>query len=301
MVNELSVLIPVFNVDIRPLVWSLHQQCRQQNLSFEILCYDDGSRPEIIAINRQVLALSHTRYQVLPHHLGRAGIRNQLARGAHFPYLLFLDNDSQVIHPAFISTYLQAAGLAPVLMGGTCYQVSPPAVPYRLRWLYGRRREERAASSRNQAPYEAFYLNNIFLARDLFLRFPLQALRREYGHEDSVFGRQLKAAGIPVRHLDNPVLHAGLEPADVFLSKSRQAVENLYWLYCQQGYGSKTKLVRLYRQLKSLRLLRPFLWGYKACERPILHKLQGPRPWLWLFDLYKLYWFARENQESGEW
>jgi glycosyltransferase involved in cell wall biosynthesis len=298
MVNELSVLIPVYNTDIRPLVHTLHQQCQQEAIAFEILCLDDGSPPELIALNRSVLTFSHTRYEVLPRHLGRAQIRNQLARQARYDYLLFLDNDSLVIRPAFIRTYLQAAGLAPVLVGGTCYQPSQPAAPYRLRWHYGRRREERAASWRNRQPYQAFYLNNIFLPRAVFLRYRLQPLPRDYGHEDSTFGRQLEAAGIAVRHLDNPVLHAGLEPADVYLNKSRQAVENLYWLYCQQGWGGATKLVRLYRQLKTWKLVRPFQLGYGLLEALILKNLRGPWPWLWLFDLYKLYYFIREDDKK---
>lgn len=293
MVNELSVLIPVYNLDIRPLVRALHQQCRQENLAFEILCFDDGSRPEVVALNQEVLSLTHTRYEGPGRHLGRAAIRNKLAREARFDYLLFLDNDSQLIRPDFIRRYLHAASQAPVLLGGTCYQAHQPPAPYRLRWRYGRRREERPASRRNQAPYHAFYLNNIFLAREVLLRFPLQVLPRAYGHEDSAFGRQLEAAGIGVRHLDNPVLHAGLEPADVFLRKSRQAVENLYWLYCRQGLGASTRLVWLYRQMKRFRLLAPFRCGYNVMEPLILNNLQGPGPRLWLFDLYKLYWFAR--------
>jgi glycosyltransferase involved in cell wall biosynthesis len=296
MPNELSVLIPVFNVDVRPLVYLLHQQCRQLGLTFEIRCYDDGSEPGIQALNAALGDLAHTHYVVLSRHLGRVDIRNLLAREACYPYLLFLDNDSQVLRPDFIRDYVQAAGGAPVLVGGTCYQPQPPATPYRLHWLYGRTREERPASIRNQHPYQAFYLNNIFLARDLWLRYPLQPLVRDYGHEDSRFGRQLQQAGIPVRHLDNPVLHAGLEPAAVFLRKSRQAIENLYWLYRQEGLGAETKLVRLYRFLKRWRLAQPFQIGYRLMEPYVRKNLLGPVPWLWLFDLYKLYYFSREER-----
>jgi glycosyltransferase involved in cell wall biosynthesis len=297
MCNELSVLIPVFNVDIRPLVGTLHQQCEQAGIAFEILCYDDGSRREVIALNQQVSTWPHARYELLPRHLGRVEIRNQLARDARYPYLLFVDNDSLVPNTHFIQRYLQAAAWAPVLVGGTCYQLQKPPAAYRLRWHYGRRREERPASHRNQAPYQAFYLNNILVARTIFLRYPLQPLLRDYGHEDSTFGRQLEAAGIPVGHLDNPVLHAGLEPADLFLSKSRQAIGNLYWLYRQQGLGAGTRLVQFYRQLKKFKLLQPFVWGYKLMEPLAVQNLKGPFPWLWLFDLYKLYYFVREDEK----
>jgi glycosyltransferase involved in cell wall biosynthesis len=298
MCNELSVLIPVFNVDVRPLVQTLHQQCLELGLLFEICCYDDGSGPDILALNQSLSTLSHTRYVVLVHHLGRVAIRNKLAREARYDYLLFLDNDSVITDPAFIRVYLQAAPLAPVLVGGTGYQAAEPARPYRLRWRYGRAREARSAARRNLNPYQAFYLNNLFLPRAIFLRFPLQPLLCGYGHEDSLFGRHLQAAGIPVLHISNPVVHAGLDPAPEFLIKTRQAIENLYWLFRQEGLAKETKLVRLYQALKKLSLLGPFLFGYRALASVIMRNLQGPDPCLWLFDLYKLYYFIQEAEKQ---
>jgi glycosyltransferase involved in cell wall biosynthesis len=294
MCNELSILIPVYNYDIRQLVGNLHQQCLGLGIAFEILCADDGSSPDIISGNTAILSLSHTCYDILPQHLGRVAIRNKLASDARYSCLLLLDNDSQVIHPRFIGNYLDAAGSAPVLMGGTCYQQERPPAPYLLRWRYGRKREERTAAQRNMVPYQAFHINNIFLARDIFLRFPLQPLIRGYGHEDSLFGHHLQAAGIPVRHLDNPVLHAGLEPAGVFLEKSRQAIENLYWLYARDGIGAGTRLVRGFLVLRKWKLLPTFQAIYQAFAPGILRNLKGPAPSLWLFDLFKLYHFTRQ-------
>jgi glycosyltransferase involved in cell wall biosynthesis len=299
MINELSILIPVFNYDIRRLVSTLHQQCEHLAITFEILCADDGSDPEIIARNKAILSFPHTGYEVLPRHLGRIAIRNKLARAARYHYLLFLDNDSQVIHPDFIRHYLQAGVVCPVLLGGTCYQAEKPSPSYRLRWYYGHAREERPAARRSQAPYQSFYLNNIFLARAIYLRFPLQPLIRDYGHEDSRFGHSLQVAGIPVRHLDNPVLHTGLEPAGVFLEKSREAIENLYWLYAHEGVGADTRLLRGYRQLRKYKLIAPFQLAYQACESYILEQLQGPSPWLWLFDVFKLYHFSCQVRQQG--
>lgn len=291
MVDELSVLIPVFNQDVRPLVRTLHQQCQAAGLAFEILCIDDGSDPKFIQLNQQILSFSQTRYEVLSRHLGRVAIRNKLAQEARFPFLLFLDNDSRILQPDFITRYLQAADRAPVLLGGTCYQADRPSVAYRLRWKYGRQREEQPATRRNQAPYRSFYLNNIFLKKSLFLQFPLQPLLQPYGHEDSWFGRQLEQAGIAVLHLDNPVLHEGLEPAAVFLDKSCQATENLYWLYSWQGIGAETKLIRAYQLLERFGLQSLWLQAYRACAWIINRNLQGPWPSIWLFDLFKLYHF----------
>lgn len=298
MPHELSVAIPVFNTDIRRLVQDLHRQCSSQNCVFEILCLDDGSRPDIIAGNQAVLQLPHTRYDVLPKHLGRIEIRHQLARQARYPNLLLLDNDGQLVKTDFISQYLNAMGQAPVLIGGTCYQSILPPDPFLLRWKYGRAREERSAADRNRKPYQAFYLNNIFLPRALFLQFSPPALAEDYGHEDSFFGRQLELAGIRVCHLDNPVLHAGLDPAGVFLNKTRQAIGNLYQLYRQAGIGSGTRLVQIYRLLEVLSLKGFFLWLYDLVKPGLMRNLHGRNPRLWLLDLYKLHCFLLEDHKS---
>jgi len=294
MSYELSVGIPVFNTDIRFLVQELHRQCARENLAFEILCLDDGSAPDIVAQNQAIQLLPHTRYQVLPENLGRVHIRHQLALQARFPFLLLVDNDCQVIHADFISQYLQACHLAPVLIGGTCYQPTPPPAPYMLRWKYGKAREEKPAALRNREPYHAFYLNNICLPRELFLQFPPPVLLQDYGHEDSFFGRQLELAGIKVLHLDNPVLHAGLEPAALFLSKTRKAIANFYQLYCQEGLGAGTRLVQASRMLQALRLQHAFRWLGDRLASLMLRNLQGRAPRIWVMDLYKLYYFTLE-------
>ncbi|HEX3009978.1 MAG TPA: hypothetical protein VHO90_20420, partial [Bacteroidales bacterium] len=52
-----------------------------------------------------------------------------------------------------------------------------------------------------------------------------------YGHEDSVLGIAFYQNDISVVHIENPVLHDGLEPTEVFLSKTKEGVTNLIKLY----------------------------------------------------------------------
>ncbi|HBY67061.1 MAG TPA: glycosyl transferase family 2, partial [Flavobacteriaceae bacterium] len=42
----LSILIPTYNYDVTELVNTLHQQCLQAKLTFEILVLDDASHNE---------------------------------------------------------------------------------------------------------------------------------------------------------------------------------------------------------------------------------------------------------------
>lgn len=296
MVAELSILIPVFNYNITALIKELHQQCEANALQFEIRLYDDGSATEIRKQNEDISNLPKVCYQLLPKHLGRAVIRNKLAQDALYPYLLFLDNDSQIISKRFILNYLLASQKAPVLIGGTTYSIATPPVAYRLHWQYGKNREQKPAEARNLKPYQAFYLNNIFLAREVMLAFPLQELITDYGHEDSLFGLRLQQAKVKVLHLDNPVLHAGLEQTSIYLAKTCQAVINLYYLHQVHGLGAETKLIRTYLKLNRYGLTAVFRSVFARLESRILQQLQGPAPSLFLFDVYKLYLFALQHK-----
>ena len=54
---------------------------------------------------------------------------------------------------------------------------------------------------------------------------------KQYGHEDTLLGYQLKKAGIEVLHIDNGLYHEGLESNREFLVKTKLGIENLSKLY----------------------------------------------------------------------
>ena len=78
----LSILIPVYNFDVRVLVEELHRQALGLSLPAEILCFDDGSAEQWKTLNREVALLSSVRYKEWPENLGRSRIRNALADAA---------------------------------------------------------------------------------------------------------------------------------------------------------------------------------------------------------------------------
>ena len=148
-----------------------------------------------------------------------------------------LDNDSLLPDTQFLARYAAAVKASPevgLFVGGTTYEAAPPADPaLHLRWHYGRQREMRPAAARQQQPGRQLTINNALLRADLLRRFPLDERLSGYGHEDT---RNLawswSREGVAIQHLDNPVLHDGLEPANgTFLDKSRQAVR-ITWRKC---------------------------------------------------------------------
>ncbi|TGE15447.1 glycosyltransferase [Hymenobacter elongatus] len=292
----LSILIPVYNRDVTILVSDLLEQLPDWGGPAEILCLDDASAPEFRELNGLLRVWPSVCYQELPRNVGRSAIRNQLAAAARYPWLLLLDNDSLLPDDQFLARYAQARQLASVLIGGTTYDVAPPAdASLRLRWHYGRAREARPARQRQLEPHAQLTLNNILIEGAVFRRFGLDENLTRYGHEDTKFGWLLRQAHIPVRHVDNPVIHDGLEPAALFLDKTRAAVQNLALLYRHEQLGTDTRLLRMALRLRQLGLSRPA----RAMLGLLQHKLRATllsaaTPDLRQLDVLKLYWLLRE-------
>ena len=294
----LSILIPVFNREVAPLVHALRAQLPDWPGPAEIRLLDDDSTETFRSQNRLLAALPGVVYQELTTNVGRAAIRNQLAASAHYEWLLLLDNDSLLPDQQFLARYAQAqaAGPAALFVGGTTYEATPPAdLSLHLRWRYGRAREMRPAAVRQRDPSGQLSVNNALLPSALMRRFPLDERLSGYGHEDTKFGLELSRAGVPVRHLDNPVLHDGLEPAAVFLAKSQQAVRNLAQVLRTDGLGATTRLVQAAGRLRRVGLARAAQATLGALEPALRHNLLSNRPSLRALDALKLLWLLRER------
>ena len=291
----LSILIPVYNWDVRELINSLTVQLQDWAGPAEIILLDDDSLEAFRVLNRPLAQHPMVQYRELPCNVGRAAIRNQLAAAARHEWLLLLDNDSLLPDTQFLARYAAAHHRAAVLIGGTRYEATPPTDPQLLlRWLYGQAREARSAAVRQAAPYGQLTINNALIRADIFRRFPLDDRLTGYGHEDTKFGLALAAARIPVLHLANPVLHAGLEPAAVFLQKSEQAVRNLARVYREDGFGTESRLLQTALRLRRLGLASVASAVLGTAAPRLRRQLLSPNPRLALLDLLKLAWLLRE-------
>lgn len=284
-----SVLIPVYNCDVRALVHALRQQALAQPIPVELLCWEDASDPAFLSWNAELSALAGVNYRVLGENLGRARIRNQLAAAAVYDYLLFMDGDSAVIRPDYLKTYIDQLSPERLLYGGRAYQAERPADPDLVfHWQYGRKREVQPPEVRQQRPYHSFMTNNFLVPKALFMPIQFDTRLSQYGHEDTLFGMELQQRAIPIRHLDNPLRHDGLEPAAVFLRKSEKAIQNLAFL-AKAGLPIDTRLLRVYRWLEHRRLTGLFRVGLSQMRGAMYRHLQkSGRPSLKVFDLYKL-------------
>ncbi len=286
----LSVLIPIYNFDVRTLVFGLYTQLTAAEIAFEILCYDDASTSSALQTqNRAVLkTFSNVRYVELPQNIGRARIRNLLATDAQYPYLLFLDCDSKIVSQSYIKNYINHLAYDIVLYGGRCYSPTPPTLPnLRLHWCYGSKREAITAQQRTHHPYHAFMTNNFLIHKDIFEKIRFDERLARYGHEDTIFGWELQQRQVKILHLDNPLEHLGLETTDIFLEKTRQGIQNLIWL--QQHYPQvRTKLLQVYNAVAKYKLKPLIHLTLSILELLLVRNLYSKRPSLWALDAYKL-------------
>lgn len=294
--NGLSILIPVFNHAVEPLVQELQAQLDDWPGPVEIRLLDDGSFEKYRLLNRALAALPGIIYDELPANVGRSTARNQLAARARYQWLLLLDNDGRLPDAQFLKRYATARHRAPVVEGGVSYALTPPPeAAFQLRYRYATAREARPAAVRNQAPYSQLMLNNVLIRADIYHRFPLNEQLRHYGHEDTQLGWNLRQAAVPVLRLDNPVRHdEGLDPADVFLEKSHHAVRNLVQLYRAHGVGTDSQLLRLALRLRRLRLAIPVRAVLAAAAPRLRRNLLSADPDLRQFDLLRLLWTLTE-------
>ncbi|MGI4833464.1 MAG: glycosyltransferase family 2 protein [Janthinobacterium lividum] len=293
----LSILIPLYNCDATALVAELLTQVPAWPGPVEICLLDDGSREEFRRRHRPLAARPGVRYAELPANVGRAAVRNALVASAAHEWLLLLDNDSHLPDDEFLARYAAAiAQPGAVVIGGTTYEAAPPADPaLGLRWRYGRAREMRPAAMRQRDPGGQLAINNALIKKEVLQRFPLDERLSGYGHEDTRLGLQLARAGLGVRHLDNPVLHAGLEPAAAFLAKSRQAVRNLAQVLRTDNLGADTRLARTARRLRQAGLAAPARAALAALGPLLWRNLLSARPSLRALDLLKLSWLLAED------
>ena len=282
---KLSVLIPTYNYDCTGLVRQLLLQLPPEG---ELIVGDDCSTDSAInAKNREIEKLPGCRIFWANHNMGRAAIRNALAREAKGEWLLFIDADAEVRSESFIANYLTMTEEAQVICGGTGNLPKCPRPAARLRYDYEVAVEKRLTLEyRRHSPYAQFTTFNFLILRELFLSICFDEQLHEYGHEDTRFGLELKRRGIKVLHIDNKLTHLGLEDAEVYLQKTETALRSLASLDIDQQKHVRVSTLALSLERWHLIGLVRILY---IIGKPLLRtNLLGKHPSQVLFAFYKL-------------
>ena len=286
----LSILIPTYNYNITKSVNDLHIQATSLGIDFEIIIAEDGS-VNFLEENRKLQSLSNVIYIELKDNIGRAKIRNFLAETAKYPYLLFMDCDVKVIDNQFIRKYIDILP-ADVVIGGYAYSQTPPEKEQILRWRYGWQREVKTANERNKTPNKSFSTFNFLIKKAIFNEVRFDESISGYGHEDTMFGWELKKKNITVLHIDNPLLQESPDETAVFLQKIENSVRNLWLLYQKisdkKGFAEDNHLLKTYIFLKKYRLTFLISLFFALFGKILYKNLCSEKPKMMFFDLYKL-------------
>ncbi len=293
----ISVLIPTFNTDVSPLVDFLLRQNDFSSFKMEIIIWDDASNIASLGLwDNEIVSFFKS-----PVNMGRSMTRELLAEKAKYHYLLFLDADVLPVSTLFLAKYLQHASEDSVLVGGIKYENDEPESNLYFRWFYGKAREENSVGNRLKNPYDHFMTGNFLVPKSIFLKFPLHDIITGYGHEDTLLGYKFQQAGIPIKHIDNPVFHLGLEENEVFFAKSKEAVSSLLQLK-QLGYTIPSKLINGYNLLERMNLVTFFSMFYPLFESVFLKNyiFSGNIFSLFFFDLSRLLYFCKLSLKRGK-
>lgn len=292
----LSILISVFNWDVRPLVQNLLGQCHQIGIPFEIIILDDDSSDLVLcarnmelSIEPEVCCLRNSANQ------GRSKTRNTLAKLARHENLLFIDCDASISRQDYISQYIYFIqthqGQDFAVLGGVAYHDMLPDTAHSLRWTYGIKREQKPATQRSISPYSCFTPFNLLISASVFEKCQFDETLNSYGYEDTFFGEDLQRNSISVYHIDNALYHEGLDENLTYLAKVETSIDNLVKLR-QQNRISKhfiqsSKLLTAYFKCQKLHLSGLVLLCLKM-HRHALKALILKRNSLKALDLYKL-------------
>ena len=295
---KISLLIPVFDYDIIALVHSMKDAMGKVPEFYEILIGDDGSSAEY---RKKYRSLEEDNVKVISSkkNIGRAAIRNRLALEAKGDFLIFIDADVMLpgTAEAYMLRWLPFLNNSRVICGGTLYHDSTPGDPDKLlRWKYGKWREQKSAVERNKHPHRGFSTFNVLFEKSVFSKIRFNEELKQYGHEDTLLGFQLKKAGIDILHIDNGLMHEGLESNRDFLNKTKLGIENLSQLYDKvtdkKSFSETVLMLKIYYKLRLLGLTRILAAIFIRYRDRMEIRLDSSNISLLLFAFYKMCMFC---------
>lgn len=295
---NISLLIPVFDYDIIALVHSMKGALGKVPEFLEILIGDDGSSPEF---REKYNSLVEDGVRVISSekNIGRAAIRNKLALEAKGDFFLFIDADTMVpgTAEAYLLKWLPYMSQSEVICGGILYHDSPPGDPDKLlRWKYGKSKEQVKPAEKNKHPHASFSTFNVLISKNVFAKLRFNEELKQYGHEDTLLGYQLKKAGIKVIHIDNGLMHEGVETNKDFLTKTKHGIENLSMLYDsvtdKKAFSETVSMLGLYEKLSFLRLTMILAGIFIRYRERMEIRLDSNKISMALFEFYKISMFC---------
>lgn len=291
----ITICIPIYNQDVNNLVDTIIAQCEKADIQFQVLCFDDCSNAAFKELNKDLSLKVNVNYTELSQNVGRAKIRNKMARLSRFDFMLFLDGDSGIEDDQFMQRYIDLVYKQSVVYGGRIYQKEKPSKEYLLHWNYGKKVESLPLRKRTIKPYQSFLTNNFMVTAKVMHEFPFDEKIQSYGYEDLEWAQRLEEKKIFIHHIENPTVHLGLESNESFVNKTIKSIQNLAVLY-RENKISSSRLINFHKKWKDFGLLRLFLIGIADNSKDKLIANGGSLRLLQRLKLYYFDQFLKEEQ-----
>ena len=285
----LSVLIPIYNKDVSKLVLEIHSQLNQSRAAFEIILLDDSSAPEYFQMNQSLSGLDSVKIIVNETNIGISKSRKKLCECSKFEWLLFIDADVAIDNENFISSYLKFITTEyDAIFGGYKYDYPLPHFQYKLRYKYGKLKEQRAASFRNTKPYKHIISGNFLVRKTRYANLINEVLKFGYG-TDILIGILMRKENLSIYHIDNEVNHLGLDTNKSYLKKKEQAAKALVDFSNQYFLDNKDNdLLRSFNMIKAYKLNVIVSKIFKLSRKAMLKQLTSREPLIWVLQCYRL-------------
>lgn len=286
----ISILVPVYNWNIRDLAEELNRQISELETEIEVIFYDDfSSNKSLVECNQSIINQFGFTYYISDENKGIADALNFLFTLAKYDWLIYLDADVLPVKEFFLKEYLQLTrNKKEVFCGGLLYQDEEPSEGI-LRWKYGRKYEVQATEEANENPYLNFKTCNFLIHKSVLQKNKFKSDKKLYGGIDTLFGLSLKNIDVNVLFIENRVYHLGLESNKCFLNKTNLAIESMIRLYeNQDNITENTRLVEFYLKLKKYKLVYLFRILFKKIRPFMYRNLISNNPSINIFQIYKL-------------
>lgn len=297
IIQELSILIPVYNDDATLLVKSLSKQAQAiSGLCYEIIVFDDGSTDVTsVEINKTLTLLPHCRYVNVEHHDCRAAMRNDMFKQAKYDWHLMIDARLTLMNDDFLMRYLCCGvQVGEVACGGVSVDgglLTAQLYSENLRFRYEKHEESKHSYLKRKAdPYKAFRTTNFFYHKSVLKKVPYNEQVKGYGYEDVLLGKALSEKKIKVIHIDNPVAYTEFENNQVYLRKIEEALRTLNAF--EGELNDYSPLLHARNNLRKFHLLRLFQKFHTLSKGWELMNLCSNKPSLFIFKLYKLGYYV---------
>lgn len=144
--------------------------------------------------------------------------------------------------------------------------------------------------------------NNFVISRNLFETIRFDESLSEYGHEDTLFGYELKIKNIPISHINNPILNNDIETNSIYLMKTKKGLINLVKitksLHNNPLFTEDIALLRIYDKICTYHL-SSFMFFMGIIISPFISLiLKKVVTSVFMFNTYKLLIFSIEYKRN---